>query len=407
MIPGSPLIRLVKASCCAAFIMFLSVVTASGQRAAVDVMLVLDKSGSMSQSVPGLSMTKWTVLQQSVQAFLESYRQWGEDADRIGVTYFDHARSNFLSGTMVNFNPAMNPLPLTGPGSIQQDMMSKSPSGMTCMGGGILAGYFAFDAAHPNRNMIIFTDGLQNMEPMVSQSFTTDMVINDYNIRPDGTGFPSPPLDLKNPTLDFRSYTVAIGDNAVTDLLQEIARAPVDVGYDGESFPLHSMVNLPMELDAIFTQVFVESLADFSPQLVDVKRINGNTSTAFVVNPSADRVLIRVVAEPAAFREARITIQKDGRDFSHHILAGGSTYRTFFIDSAMIRQYNVDLSGNWNVAITGSSSQFQISCVVNDESLKATASTGQKEYAPGDTISFVRSTGHKCDECHGSRCQAR
>jgi len=388
MTTPSPLISLMKALCFAFLTLLLPVESVTAQRAAVDVMLVLDKSGSMSQQVPGLAMTKWTVLQESVQAFLESYRSWGEDLDRVGVTYFDHTRSDFPPGGMVNFNPPMNPLPLTGPGSIQQDMMSRSPSGMTCMGGGILAGYLAFDASHPNRNMIIFTDGLQNMEPMVSQAQLSDMVINDYNVRPDGTGFPAPPLDLKNPTLDFRTYTVAIGDNAVTGLLQDIAMAPIDTGYDGESFSLNSMINLPMELDAIFTQMFVESLAQFSPQLVDVKRIAGNTATSFIVNSTADKLLIRVVADPVAMSQARIRIEKDGRDFSRYIRPGGSTYKTLFLDSAMIRQFNVSLAGSWSVTVSGSSAQFQVSCLVNDESLNATASTGNREYAPGDTVSL-------------------
>ena len=388
MITRTPPINLMKALCFASMLLLLGTESLTAQRAAVDVMLVVDKSGSMSQQVPGLSMTKWTVLQESVQAFLESYRSWGEDADRIGVTYFDHTRSDFPPGGMVSFNPPMNPMPLTGPGSIQQDMISKSPSGMTCMGGGILAGYLAFDGSHPNRNMIIFTDGLQNMEPMVSQAQLSDMVINDYNVQPDATGFPAPPLDLKNPTLDFRAYTVAIGDNAVTGLLQDIAMAPADSNYDGESFSLHSMINLPMELDAIFTQTFVESLAQFSPQLVDVKRIAGNSATSFVVNSTADKLLIRVVADPVAMSQGRIRIEKGGRDFSRYVRAGGSTYKTFFLDSAMISQFNVSLAGTWNISVTGSSSEFQVACLVNDESLNATASTGDREYAPGDTVSL-------------------
>ena len=365
-----------------------SALSANAQaRPAVDVMLVLDKSGSMSQPVPGLGLTKWQVLHESVQAFLQGYRDWGEDADRIGVTYFDHRRSDFPPGGMVDFNPPMAPLPLTGPGSIHADMTSKFPGGMTCLGGGILAGYSAFDSSHDKRVMIIFTDGIQNMEPSVGQSAEADMVIADHNVRPDGTGFPTGSLDLKAPERPFKTHTVAIGDNAVTTLLADIAAAPV-AAYEGTSFSLHSMVNLAFELQDKFDQVFVETLAEFSPQLVDIRRIPGNTNTNFIVNRSADMVLIKVVGDPASMQQGQIRIEKDGRNFSRMVRPGGSTFKTFFLDSMSASRNNIQLAGTWTVSVGGSSSQYRISCMVNDESLEATAGIGEKHYSPGDTIAL-------------------
>lgn len=373
---------------CLSLLLFSFGVGAQAVRPAVDVMLVLDKSGSMSQSVPGLGLTKWQVLHESVQAFLIAYRDWGEDADRIGVTYFDHSRSDFPPGGMVDFNPPMAPpLPLTGPGSIHADMTSKFPGGMTCLGGGILAGYSAYDASHDKRIMIIFTDGIQNMEPSVGETAETDMVVADHNVRPDGTGFPTGSLDLKAPDRPFKTHTVAIGDNAVTMLLQNIATAPV-AAYEGTSFSLHSMTNLAFELQDKFDQMFVETLAEFSPQLVDIRRIPGNTTTTLLVNNSADKVLIKVVGDPASMQQAQIRIEKDGRNFSRMVRDGGSTFKTFFMDSTSARRNNIQLAGTWTVSVGGPSSQFQISCIVNDESLNATANTGGINYAPGDTITL-------------------
>lgn len=368
--------------------------TVAAQRDPVDVMLVLDKSGSMSQQVPGLGMTKWRVLQESVQAFLESYRQWGEDTDRIGVTYFDHTRGDFPPGGMIPFNPPMSPLPLTGTGSIQADMAGRSPSGATCLGGGIMAGYHAFDGTHNHRDMIIFTDGLQNMEPTVSQAIGSDMVIDDYNLRPDATGFPAPPLDLKDPSLAFRAHTIGIGDNALNTLLQDIAGAPINTAYDGNAEFLNSMIVLNLELDRIFSQTFVETLDEFSPQLVDIRRISGGTTTGFEVNRSADKVMIRVVSDPGSIRGARIRIEKDGRDFSSLLSTDGLTYRTFFIDSAAIMQYNTDLAGTWNVSINSPGGEFQATCIVNDESLEVGARTTSNAYAPGDTVSLEAILGY-------------
>lgn len=355
----------------------------------VDVMLVLDVSGSMAQMIPGYGMSKWSVLKESVQAFLEDYKSWGECDDRIGVTYFDHRRLDFGSGGLVFNNKSPGgPIPLLGTGSILEDMNSKSPGTTTCLGGGILAGYSAFNPMNPHRNMILFTDGIQNMEPSVSQSAGTELVISDYNIRADGTGFPTFTLDLKAPTLPFRTYTVGIGDNAVTSLLNQIAGAPTNNDYDGESFAINSTVDLAATLGAAFTQFFVESLAQFSPQLIDIRRLNvvSPVSTKFVVNPTADKLLIRVVANPGLINGATIRIEKDGKDLSHLLRAGAQTRRSFFVDTTTVKRYQVALDGEWTVRINGSQGTYQVVCMINDEALETSASLGDAQYAPGDTM---------------------
>ena len=358
-------------------------------REPVDVMLVLDISGSMLQSIPGYPLNKWGVLKESVQSFLEDYKNWGECDDRIGVTYFDNNRQNFRTGGLMFFNKAPDgPIPLTGTNSIWADMNSKSPGTTTCLGGGILAGYHAFDGMHPHRNMIIFTDGIQNMEPTVSMAAATRMVINDYNVRGDGTGFPTPPLDLKAPPLPFRTYAVGIGDNAVTSLLAAITQAPTNADYDGETFPINSTVDLAATLNAAFTQSFVETLSQFSPQLIDIRRIHlaGPTSAKFVVNPSADKLLIKIVANPGLLNEARIRIEKDGRDLSYLLRTGGETYRAFFVDTTLVKRYQLALDGEWNVSINGAEGMYQITCMINDEELEASANLGKTQYEPGDTM---------------------
>jgi hypothetical protein len=385
-------------------------ITNGAVRDPVDVVLVLDMSGSMMQTVPGSSsLSKWAVLKESVQAFLEAYRAWGECSDRIGVTYFDDTRHDFKTPRgMYVFNHETTPMPLTGPGSIQEDMSAKGPAGLTCLGGGIVEGYSFFDAMHPKRNMIVFTDGMQNTDPMVSEAPGTNMVINDYGMRPDGTGFPATlPLDLKAPAIKFRTYTVGIGDNALNGLLGNIAHAPTDNDFDGESFPINTTTNLPANLDMSFSQTFVENLAQFSPQLLDIRRIQlvQEASTIFVANPSADKIMLRIVADPAILAKARIQIEKDGKDFSSLVRTTGSMYRTFVMDTIRIRRYETTLPGKWTVRITGPSGLYQVTGIVNDEKIDVTASLGRKAYAPGDAVSLEALLQYKDQPLNGAHAR--
>ncbi|WP_254090818.1 vWA domain-containing protein [Dawidia soli] len=379
-------------------------------REPVDVVLVLDMSGSMSQTVPGSSsLSKWAVLKESVQAFLEAYRAWGECGDRIGVTYFDDARHDFKTPRgMYVFNHDTAPMPLTGTGSVQADMDAKGPAGLTCLGGGILEGYSFLDPMHPKRNMIVFTDGMQNTDPMVSEAPGTNMVINDSGMRPDGTGFPATlPLDLKAPAVKFRTYTVGIGDNALNGLLDNIAHAPTDNAFDGESFPINTTTNLPASLDMSFSQTFVENLAQFSPQLLDIRRIQlvQEASTIFVANPTADKLMLRIVADPAILAKARIQIEKDGKDFSSLVRANGTMYRTFIMDTIRIRRYQATLPGKWTVRITGPAGLYQVTGIVNDESIDVSASLGQKSYVPGDAVSLEALLQYKGQPLNGAHAR--
>ena len=355
----------------------------------VDVMLVLDVSGSMETPVPpGTATSRYDVLKQAVQAFLIAYRNFGACNYQVGVTYFDHSRGDFSGGGLKMFN-GTPPIPLTGAGSIQDDMGVKFTKGATSLGGGMLAGYSAFtNPLRVSRNMIVFTDGIQNTDPTVDD---VDMIIKDPS--PPNTNFPPAPLDLKAPANPFRTFVISIGDQSSSSLLSKIGIAPTNNNYDAVSYPISTTTGLITTLPAHFDAAFVDALDEFSPQLVDIRTINvtNSASTQFVVNPSADKVMIKVVADPGQMSEARIKIEKDGKDLSHLLTKGGSTFSTFFIDSTLVKRYRVALAGVFKVSILGPSGKYQVTCMINDEFLEARAKLGKSDYAPGDSIELEAS----------------
>jgi hypothetical protein len=346
--------------------------------APVDVMLVLDVSGSMAQTVTGTTpKSRMQVLQQAVQVFLLQYRMFGESTDKIGVTYFDSDRSDFSGGAGLR--------PMSDINAMITDVNNQTPGSATCIGGGILAAANSF--ADAKRNIILFTDGIQNTDPMVD----TDLVIRDTGTRPDGTGFPAPPRDLKADPDKFRLFTIGIGDMSTQSFLDGVARAPSNCGYDGTNLPILTTNGLAMALDTHFSQSFVRALDGSSPQLVDIRNIKltNSASTKFTVNPSADKVMIKVLADANIMEGARIKIEKDGKDLSSLVRPVGNSYKIFFIDDKLTRRYNVKLGGLYNITITGQSGQYQVTCMINDEFFYGTANFGRESYQPGDSIELV------------------
>ena len=352
----------------------LVTITVNPAAAPVNVMLVLDVSGSMAQPVTGITpKTRMQVLQQAAGVFLTQYQLFGESVDKVGVTYFDSDRSDFSGGAGLR--------PMSNINAMITDIGAQTPGSATCMGGGILAAATSFVDA--KRNIILFTDGIQNTDPMVD----ADLVIRNGSA-PDGVGFPPPPLDLNADPGKFRLFTIGIGDMSTQAFLQGVAQAPSNCGYDGTNLPILTTNGLQAALDTHFSSNFVRALDGSSPQLVDIRNIKVTYSalTKFIVNPSADKVMIKVLADESLMEGARIKIEKDGKDLSSLLRPVGSSYKIFFIDSLLASRHNVKLGGVYDVTILGQTGQYQVTCMINDEFFYGSANFGRELYEPGDSI---------------------
>lgn len=140
-----------------------------------DVVLVLDRSGSMASPAMGDATVKFTLLQQAVDEYVESWKMEataGVDLsqDRLGLVFFSTASEpNPFGGTLLIPRGAAgaSPHPWT---QIKAAVDGKSPSGSTALGGGLKDGVnaLATGSAIGDRVVMLLTDGLQNQNPMVT-----------------------------------------------------------------------------------------------------------------------------------------------------------------------------------------------------------------------------------------------
>ncbi|HEX6096511.1 MAG TPA: outer membrane beta-barrel protein [Thermoanaerobaculia bacterium] len=147
----------------------------------IDVILVLDESGSMSLLPPnvGAGDNRWQILEKAVTAFVQRWqvidapvppKEWS--GDRIGVVFFTTNATNH--SFMGSFFRARG----TNPPGMGHDwqavigaLAGHGPSDMTAMGKGINNALDQWIPLSPlARNdaaFVIFTDGIQNIDPLV------------------------------------------------------------------------------------------------------------------------------------------------------------------------------------------------------------------------------------------------
>jgi hypothetical protein len=181
----------------------------------LDVMLVLDRSGSMDSPAPGAppaSASKWEILRDSITSLVNRWvildaplggAEWS--GDRINMVLFETAASNATS-------------PIFELRADWADVIAGLPANTgntTALGPGINLGVSNWNTVVGAKNdpvMVIMTDGIQNVNPEVTPDFKLSPILADPAVALTSYGMPM--------------HTIAFGTPATTEaeLLDGIAQ---------------------------------------------------------------------------------------------------------------------------------------------------------------------------------------
>ncbi|HYK05878.1 MAG TPA: vWA domain-containing protein [Thermoanaerobaculia bacterium] len=134
--------------------------------AAVDTVLVLDRSGSMAEpalSGGGRVISKTDLRNSAVQVFIDLLR----DGDRVGMVRFDNAAQPHMPLEAAG-------VPVTGSGRVNATTALASPDllpgGATAVGDGLVKGdlMLAGPTASLRKALVVLTDGVENRPPFIN-----------------------------------------------------------------------------------------------------------------------------------------------------------------------------------------------------------------------------------------------
>jgi len=201
-----------------------------------DLMIVLDKSGSMADLPPGANAgaTKVQILKSAVDTFVAQWTQIDQPTmdggewshDRIANIFFDSAPApQVLPGADPPTNLFMQ-RGLAIPGNwatVTNNVDTLTPGGSTSIGGGINEAMkqWKLDPAH-DLSLLVVTDGMQNTAPLV------DVTASGFLGLPPISGFPE---ELRKRFVPIQ--TIGFGTPAAVDetLLKNIALETSGVSY--------------------------------------------------------------------------------------------------------------------------------------------------------------------------------
>ncbi len=308
------------------------------ERSPIDVALVLDKSGSMGSPACTGCDTKMLVLQDAAELFIETWQMLSDVDDRIATIFFDSSTEAFSTGG----GDELVSLSANGDDMISY-IRSKTDGGATAMGGGSQRAINLLTDTTRPRSLVVFTDGMQNRDPMIELTAGTYEIINTGRA---GSGVsPTVPPTQLNTALDITFNTIGVG---VTPTY-EAELSAMAAATDG----LHKSTN---NADADLRRFFIEQLVDIlrtaSPQLIDYQYANsGRKSESVFVDNGSKELLFAISWNRRAADQLRFKIYKDGKDVTDFATERkqNNFYELVSFDLKSLKQQ--ELSGTWEVRL--------------------------------------------------------
>jgi choice-of-anchor B domain-containing protein len=314
-------------------------------RSPVDVMLCLDRSGSMSRPVPGGTLEKFELLQRATGLFTATWAPFATPDDRMGVVFFE---------TDVEAYTSPDGGSLLRPFEAEQDTLDSYVDGQTtgdrtAMGAGLQRALQAFGADREARRVVVlFTDGKQNESPKVTPDADGDLrlagrLLADY---------------------DAEVYTVGTGVSGVDweTLLADIAN---------QTNGRHHFTDAPdQDLRDFFEDHLVRALRGQTVQSVGTEGgyLDDGVSHQFVESGTARRIAVTVSWDGDGEPDLSV-VAPDGTTLPdpHHEQRGEYHRVASYRVPIVVDGRAVETQGRWTIRISGTEGiPYRVSMLVDD-----------------------------------------
>jgi len=342
----------------------------------IKIVLVLDKSGSLSLPLIGGSGSNWQLVRNATELFVQRLEVFKQEMDMVGITYFSSDITEPGNSIGNGFIPITTD---TDPNRsflvIKTDLSTKEPSAQSALGKGVLDAKKKLNEvsqADYNKVALVITDGLQNVKPFIN---------------PDGKTLSQGNLTLNDcPCSSFDSikyYTISLGNNFVSaEILSQMAQANGGISLIP---PIGGDEN---EIMSAFQEQF-SNILDDRPQIVS--RETGllsatGTTYSYPINGNVSKLYFEFINPDAA--GVTIKLEKNGKDLtSLATISSGTFYKTINLSLPITSPEWIDPQGVWNVTVTGTSSKrFSLTCYVNDRYLDISCKPSKAVHSVGDVL---------------------
>jgi hypothetical protein len=326
--------------------------------------LVLDASGSMNTTTPR-GNTRWEELKSAVITYFPLLKAQVNNTDRLHVIFFQRGSGDVFE----LFDGTFNDIDEGDPSEIDKEIFGDgastvSPGGATPLGQGVLDAFTGFADADNSNNIIVFTDGYQNQDPMFIEAAQTI----------SGTSI----------TGDIKVFSIGVGGS--DESMLRVLSNPDDVfahAYDSD------------EMNLFFTNTIPFSFRDCTPRIVDYRYgnligENDFNSEVFKVDSLVENLTIRVLttSQHSALND-NYQLLKDGIPVAVSDYYDGTQLR-YEIEFPKFNEDStwLDGGGEWELRFSGTrDAEYEFTAIVDDEILdsRVTIANNQRLY-PGNSI---------------------